>query len=84
MALDVVADAWLEEPRAGRPVGEGVQRRLSVLNRPRTEEESAAPAARLDKVERLVSDVAAVTEEGSAKPSCPEMDAATRALPLLL
>lgn len=85
MALDMGAGAREKGPKVGpRFVGKGVQRRLSVRNTLRTEDESAAPAAGLDKVARFVSDMAAVTEYGRAKVRCPVSVPATRTPPLLL
>lgn len=84
MALDMGAGASEKGPRIDpRFVGEGVQRRLSVWNTLRTEDESAAPAAGLDKMARFESEMAAVTEGGGAKARCPVPVLATRA-PLLL
>lgn len=82
MALDMGTGAREKEPGDGpMRVGEGVQRRVSMLNMLRTEAESAAPAVGLDKVARFESEVAAVTEEDGAKARFP---VATRAPPLLL
>lgn len=84
MALDMGAGAREKGPKVSpRFVGEGVQRRLSKWNILRTEDESPAPAAGVDKVARFVSDMAAVTKDGGAKVRCPVSAPATRA-PLLL
>lgn len=80
MALCLEAGAREKGPRF---VGEGVQRRLSVRNTLRTDDESPAPAAGLDKVAKFVSEVAAAAGGGRAKARCTAPVVATRA-PLLL
>lgn len=75
MALDVGVGAREKGPKVDPTF---------VGNTLRTEDESAPPAAGLDKVARFVSDMAAVTEYGRAKVRCPVSVPATRVPPLLL
>lgn len=83
MALDIGAGAREKGPRVDpRFVGERVQRRLSAWNM-RTEDESAAPTAGLDKMARFVSELAAVTEGGEAKVRISVSVLVTGAPPLL-
>lgn len=72
MALDLGAGAKEKKPGAIPEL---------VLKMLQTEDESAAG---LDKIARFISEVAAVTEEGSATARCPLPVFAMRVPPLLL